>query len=90
VFKKKLLLIFSLVLILGLFLVSFAYADSKSNGRGVKAGTGWEQFQKDILNSGQTESPSPTSQHRPGLAPTGSGGQPPRPYGRGKRYSPDS
>ncbi|GAB6274750.1 MAG: hypothetical protein STSR0004_16150 [Peptococcaceae bacterium] len=65
-FKKKLLLIFSLVLILGLFLVSFAYADRKSSGEKakavtVKAGTGWEQFQKDSLNSGQTESPAPTT-----------------------------
>jgi outer membrane protein assembly factor BamB len=61
VFKKKLLLLFSLVLILSLFLVSFAHADSKGNGVRVKAGTGWEQFQKDSLNSGQAESPAPTA-----------------------------
>ncbi len=59
--KKKLRLISSLVLILGLFLVSFAYANGKSNGGEVKTGTGWEQFQKDSLNSGQTEDPAPTN-----------------------------
>ncbi|HAG09323.1 MAG TPA: hypothetical protein DCK87_07185, partial [Desulfotomaculum sp.] len=59
--KKKLWLIFSLALILSLFLVSFAYADRKGNEGNIKAGTGWEQFQQDSLNSGQTESPAPTT-----------------------------
>ncbi|GAB6274749.1 MAG: hypothetical protein STSR0004_16140 [Peptococcaceae bacterium] len=49
---KKKFLLFSLVLILSLFLTSFAHA--------VKGeAANWEQFQKDFYNSGQTTSPAP-------------------------------
>ena len=61
-FKKRLFLLFSLVLILGLFFASFSQAGlAQAGGGGSGGGTpaSWGQFQKDFYNSGQTTSSAP-------------------------------